>query len=238
MDPDELLDQVRTLHADGLSTNAITRTLGVPRASVAPLVRDLARASASTAAEPAVIGCWVSAGWSAGLSVSDQRRWPDRPERGTERSGLVGVVVARQHRRQRGTATVCVYLVDTYCLGVKDALGPRPTARTGLDRFVSRFFEPFDGGSVVAPVDLASHLVWGAAAYARRLGFDPHPDFRAAAPHLPALVDPSDITFGLHGRPTYLQGPYDDADRILRTLDATVGLDNVTYTVTAALGSA
>jgi hypothetical protein len=237
MDPDELLDQIRTLHADGLSTNAITRTLGVPRASVAPLVRDLARASASTAAEPAISGCWVSAGWSAGLTVPDQRRWPDRPEYGTESSGLVGVVVARQHRRHRGSVTVCGYLVDTYCLGVKDALGPRPIARTGLDRFVSRFFEPFDGGAVDAPVDLASHLVWGAAAYARTLGFDPHPDFRAAAPGVPSLEGPSDIVFGMHGRPTYIEGPYDDADRILRTLDSTVGLDNVTFTVTASLGA-
>jgi hypothetical protein len=238
MDSDELLEQVRTLHADGLSTNAITRILGVPRASVAPLVRELARATASAGAEPAIIGCWVSAGWSTDLTVPDERGWPDSPAYGIESSGLVGVVVARQHRRLRGSATVCGYLVDTYCLGVKDALGPRLTAHTGLDRFVSRFFEPFDGGPVDAPVDLASHLVWGAAAYARALGFDPHPDFRAAAPHVPALDGPSDITFGLHGRPTYIQGPYDHADRILRTLDSTVGLDNVTFTVTASLRSA
>jgi hypothetical protein len=238
MDQDQLLAQVRALHAKGLSANAITRTLGVPRARVAPLVRELARGPSAAAAEPAIVGSWVSSGWSAGLIVPARRGWPDLREHGIEGSGLVGVVVARQHRRLRGSVTVCGYLVDTYCLGVKDALGPRPISRTGLGQFLTRFFEPFDGGPLEAPDDLVSHLVWGAVAHARRLGFAPNTDFAPTARHLPSLDGPSDITFGLRGKPTYVQGPFDDADRILRTLDTNVGLDNVHFTVTASLESA
>ena len=41
-------------------------------------------------------------------------------------SGLVTALVARAHRHD--SVSVCVYLVDVYCLGVKNATGPRPSA--------------------------------------------------------------------------------------------------------------
>lgn len=77
-----------------------------------------------------------------------------------------------------------------------------------------------------APIDLSRHLVWGAVEYARGLGFDPHPDLRPAAGHLGSLDEPCAIGFGRDGKPFYLQSPYDDANRILRTLDRTTGRDN------------
>lgn len=235
MHDEQLRARVHDLYSQGLSTNAITRALGVPRAQVAPLVREFGKQRTGPAAEPAVVGCWVSAGWSLGLTIHEGYDWPDRPEHGNEGSGLVGVLVAREHPRLRGDVTVCGYLVDTYCLGVKDALGPRPTGRNGLDRFVDRFFAVFDGSPVAAPIELARHLVWGAVAYARGLGLEPHPDFRRAAGHLGPLEGTSSIEFGYEGQPYYIQGPYDDADRILRTLERNVGLDNVHFTVSAPL---
>ena len=133
--------------------------------------------------------------------MPQDRAWPDiEPE--AETSGLAGVLVARAHSRIGGDATVCGYLVDTYCLGVKDALGPRAMSRNGLHRFVDRFFDGFGRSPVEAPVDLAQHLVWGAVAYARGLGFDPHRDFRPAAGHLGTLAGPSAIGFGRDGKPS------------------------------------
>lgn len=231
--PDDRLfrERVASLRSRGLSTNAIARELGEARGRIAPLVRELARERRQRTVAPALLGCWVSAGWSVGLAVPEERGWPDRAEHGHEGTGLVGVLVAREHLGAGGEVSVCGYLVDTYCLGVKDALGPKVTSRRGLERFARRFFEPFDGGRVEAPVELARHLVWGAAAYAGGLGFDPHPDLWPAAGHLETLDGPCDIGFGLHGVPSYVSGPFDDVDRILRTLDDSVGLDDAHVTV-------
>jgi hypothetical protein len=234
-DDQQLREAVRSLRSRGLTTNAIARELGVARGRIAPLVRELARERTQRTLTPELLGCWVSAGWSVGLAVPEERRWPDRAEHGHEGSGLVAVLVAREHLGAGGEVSVCGYLVDTYCLGVKDALGPRVTSRRGLARFASRYYEPFDGGRIEAPVELARHLVWGAAAYAGELGFDPHPDFWPAAGHLETLDGPCDIGFGLNGKPSYVSGPFDDVGRILSTLEGSVGLDNAHFTVAAPL---
>lgn len=228
----ELEARVRELHADGASTNHIARDLGVPRGRVAPLVRAIDREQREVTAQPAVSGCWVSAGWSTGLAVDATRDWPDRERSGSEpTSGLVGVMVARGPRRAGGDVSVCGYLVDTYCLGVKDALSPRRVSERRLPDLVDRFFDGFDEPPVAAPIELARHLVWGAVEYARGLGFEPHPDLRKAAGHLEPLTDPCAIRFGRDGKPFYIQGPYDDAERIMRTLDRTVGRDNYHFFV-------
>jgi hypothetical protein len=64
--------------------------------------------------------------------------------------------------------------------------------------------------------------------YARELGFEPHPDFAGCVSHL-GPWDGSDITFGREGKPTYIEGPYDDTAGIIRTLRRSVGDDNFHY---------
>lgn len=232
IDDDELVQRVRGLRSQGRSPKQIAHALGVPRARVAPVVRAIAQQQAATAPRPAVTGCWVSPGWSVGLTVDERHGWPDRPAADGATSGLVGVLVAREARRGRGgTTSVCGYLVDTYCLGVKDALGPETLDAVGLCLFADRFFSGFRGTPVPAPIDLATHLVWGAIAYAHELGFEPHSDFAAAAGHLDPLTGPSAIGFGCDGMPYYMQGPFDDADRILHTLRERVGEGNFHFTV-------
>jgi hypothetical protein len=218
--------RVEELHAEGISTNHIASVLGVPRGRVAPLVREIGRRGKTSVAELPLFGCWVSAGWSDGLTVEAGRGWPDRDPPDPSVSGLVGVLVARGPGRSGGDVSVAGYLVDTYCLGVKDALPPRRMRERKVSDFLDRFFDGFEAPPVPAPIDLARQLVWGAVEYARGLGFEPHPDLRPAAGHLGHLDEPCAIGFGQDGKPFYVQGPYDDADRILRTLDRTAGRDN------------
>ncbi len=136
---------------------------------------------------------------------------------------MAAVAVARRHRSHR--VSVCGYLVDTHCLGVKDTLGPRIMDEGGLPGFVRLFFGAFEhiGPPLAAPLELAQQVVFGAVEAARRLGFEPARDFAATAGHLGTWTQDSVITFGRNGVPFYVQGPYDDAVTVVGTLTGTVG---------------
>jgi len=216
----ELEERVAELRGRGLTPKQIARTLGVRPADVAPLVRRVAPPARTTAP---LVGCWINAGWSAGLTWTSFPEWLDPGSRGT---GFVQVLVAREHRY--GKVDICGYLVDVYCLGVKDVLR-RVIEPDEVAAFVHERYAIFGARALPAPVELAQHLVLGAVEYARGLGFDPHRDFAACRDHLGTWVGASSIQFGEHGRPAYYAGPHDDRLRILRTLRASVGEGNFEY---------
>ncbi|HEY4026332.1 MAG TPA: helix-turn-helix transcriptional regulator [Candidatus Dormibacteraeota bacterium] len=225
MTDEELERRVLGLRAQGRSPKEIAQALGVRPATVAALIRTIAGRDAVAAPEAAVVGCWVSPGWREGLTVDGHPDWPDGEEATPSAAGLVSVLVARAHRY--GKVTVCGYLVDAYCLGVKDVLGPRAIAGRELTGFVERYFQAYQSPPLPAPIDLARHLAWGAVEYARGLGFEPAQSFDAAAAgHLGPLTETSAIRFGRNGKPLFVQGPDDDAARILRTLESTAGSGN------------
>jgi len=143
-------------------------------------------------------------------------------------AGLVSVAIARQHSDTE--VSVCGYLVDTYCLGVKNAVPPNILDRRELPAFLADFFAAYDIDPLPAPISLAQDLILGAVDYARGLGFDPHRDFYLAKPHLGPSKAIGSIQFGLNGRPYFQQGPYDNPTRIMRTLDRSVGPGNYQFT--------
>jgi hypothetical protein len=102
---------------------------------------------------------------------------------------LVSVLVARRHRFDK--VPMCGFLTDVYCLGVKNVLGPDIADEVGLRRFVPTYYTAYPHGWQSAPIELAQHLVFGAVAYARGLGFEPHRDFADAAGHLGEWEDPA-----------------------------------------------
>jgi hypothetical protein len=224
-------DRVRELRAAGYSPKQIAKALGLRPAVAAQLVRALAAEKADAEPEPAVAGCWVSPGWSAHLTVDGPEDWVDAPMPQDDMTGLAGVVVARRHRPRR--VSVCGYLVDTFCLGVKNTLGPEVMNERDLPGFLRRFFTSFEeiGQPLAAPLELGRHLVWGAVDHARRLGFEPHADFQGTASHLGTWTETSRITFGRDGVPFYVSGPYDNPRAVVRTLEQTCGQGNYHYLV-------
>jgi hypothetical protein len=222
--PDERLERVRLLREQGRTPKQVARALGISPAEAGRLVRAVAAAAQAAAPEPPLAGCWISPGWSTGLTVGDHPGWPLREDPGGGTEGLIAVLVARGLRY--GRVSVCGYLVDAYCLGVKNALGPELMDDRELRRFIRQFFSGYRGDPVEAPIELARELVFGSVEYARGLGFDPHPDFAAAAGHLGPWAGPSTIRFGKDGKPFYVFGPYDDPGSVIRTLERTVGPGN------------
>jgi hypothetical protein len=227
---EDLISRVKALRARGRSPKEIASALGVRPAVVAALVRSLADHGADAAPEPAVVGCWVSAGWQAGLTVEGHPDWPsgDRGDQGEfGPDGLVATLVARTHRY--GKVSICGWLVDVYCLGVKDVLGPRAIVERELPAFVERYFDGYATPPLPAPIELVQQLVWGSIEYARGLGFEPAAGFEASAANLGPLAGERAIQFGRDGKPFYVNGPHDDTASILRTLTATVGEGNFEF---------
>ncbi|MEO3892685.1 helix-turn-helix domain-containing protein [Nonomuraea sp. B5E05] len=225
----DLKDRVRELRLQGRSPKEIARALKVAPSVVAPLVRAIAAETAPTG-DPEVVGCWINTGWSDGLDVDPARGWVDEaPDSGAD--GMVCVLVARRHTWDR--MTVCGYLADVYCLGVKNAIGPDVLDDLELRRFREYFFGEYAGWQE-APIELARHLVLGSIDYARTLGFEPDEEFEPVAGALGAWDEKSAITFGRDGRPFYVEGPHDDAAKVLRILRRTLSDDDFDYVTVAS----
>jgi len=147
--------------------------------------------------------------------------------------GLGHVLVARF--RASGLVEVGVFLVDTYCLGVKSAFYTRADQAV-YDREILDDIMPPDNRMPIAPPS-ARKLVEGAVAYAKDLGFNPHPDYKKAC-RVFGGINPSDSTasfpYGKDGKPFYMQGPHDSFQlclRILKQLRSRCGDDNFHFTV-------
>ncbi|MDX3613054.1 hypothetical protein [Streptomyces europaeiscabiei] len=232
-DDAQLLSQVRSLREKGSGPKQIARALGLKPARASALVRQVAHEQQSTAAptERPVVGCWINAGWNTGLELSAAPDWARADDEGSgspEAAGFAQILIARQERASR--VTLCGFLVDVYCLGVKDTVGPQVMGGGSLDAFVHDYYRAFDQPPLRIGLEQAQSIVHGGVAYARALGFEPAPDFAQAAVHLgePGPAAPR-IGFGRQGRPFYINGPRDDAQKIVRTLERTCGAGNYLY---------
>jgi hypothetical protein len=179
-----------------------------------------------------VAGCWVTGHWSDKLGVTGHTDWPgmSSPESESGESGLVGVLVARD---TGSTVLACGFLVDVFCLGVKNTNGPKTVDRRKLPDFARTFFSAWSHRPPVpAPLELARHIVFGAVDYARSLGFEPHPDFAKSAALLGDWeTGSSDVTFGCDGKPYYINGPRDDTYGTMAKLRQTLGDGNFDYLI-------
>lgn len=140
--------------------------------------------------------------------------------------GMGQVIVSR--RSASGQIAAGVFLIDAYCLGVKDAfalLKPPEVFEDYLDQIRA-------GLSLkrVQP-EYAKKLIEGAVAYARDLGFEPHPDYKLPSKLLnsiDATTCETEFTFGKDGKPFFMSGPNDSQARckqILDTLERRCGPD-------------
>jgi len=144
-----------------------------------------------------------------------------------EAAGMGTVVLARGDLSDE--VIISVFLVDSYCLGIKNA---------GLLRVSGEQFHEFvDDLKVREDVEAcdpacAKKLVLDSIAYAKNLGFSPHKDYRLAR----LLFGSIDATacdrlfeFGHDGVPEYISGPDDSPAmirRVLATLERSCGEGN------------
>jgi hypothetical protein len=134
--------------------------------------------------------------------------------------GLGTLLMSR--RAPNGTIAVGFFLLDVFCLGVKNA-GFRVCSSDEYEhQFKRSVFSAADGTDYLQ-IDAAQFrkLVEEAAAYASSLGFEPHSDYREARRLFGAVdASTSDIAFefGKHGKPIYISGPHDSPTRIRQVM--------------------
>ncbi len=143
--------------------------------------------------------------------------------------GLGLVVIARAARYNQ--ITVCSYLLDIWCLGVKDTIPPRTVDRIKFKEFTESLFEPFPGKPQEVPLEVAQGMIFSACEYALSLGFQPHKDFEKSRSHIGEWDERIRIECGRDGKPFYVSGPHDNPQKIMETLKRSRGENNFDFLI-------
>jgi hypothetical protein len=136
---------------------------------------------------------------------------------------------------QNGSVAVVSFLVDRYCLGVKDAHADI-LPRSEYEEIYRRKLAGELPSHAVSP-PAARRIVEAAVEYARDIGFQPHPDYARAKLLFGAIAPaagPAMVEFGKDGKPFFIAGPNDSPARcrqIVAILTTTCGLGNFEYLV-------
>jgi hypothetical protein len=141
-------------------------------------------------------------------------------------SGMAIVLIARQHKT--GNITFSSFIVDIFCLGVKDTNSAFNRTEEEYVDYKDQVFS--HGPEIPISYDLAHNIVFGAIEYAKKLGFSPHKDWETAQFMLESKTSPKvekmDLDFGKDGKPFYITGPHDRVQYVIDKLDKAVGKDN------------
>jgi hypothetical protein len=134
--------------------------------------------------------------------------------------GIGNLFISR--RMLDGRYAVGIFLIDTYCLGVKNA------AHMIMDSdeykyMVATTYAFLEGGKPVRqhPAYLRK-LVEDAESYAKDLGFAPHEDYEVARmifSDIDAAACSETFVFGRDGKPFYVVGPEDTSERQAQILE-------------------
>lgn len=148
-------------------------------------------------------------------------------------SGIGWVILSRE--TPGGQVAVAVFLVDRYCLGVKDCFAEL----LGRSSYESKYARKFRSEMAMRPVPPAEarKFLHDAVAYARNIGLPPHPSYLKSV-LLFGDIDPAEcktvFEFGKDGMPFFISGPNDTPERIgqiLAILNSTCGPGRFHYLI-------
>jgi hypothetical protein len=144
------------------------------------------------------------------LRLKDADRWPVAATLVPDNLWSTGIGNLVVSRRMSGGRLACgLFLVDVFCLGVKDATW-KILSESEFKEIRKQIEE--HGRLQDVPPEYFAKLIYRAVDYAQSLGFSPHRDFRHVQ-RLLAGIDPSqcpdEFEFGQDGLPHYIAGPKD-----------------------------
>lgn len=145
-------------------------------------------------------------------------------------NGLFQVIVTRT--KPSGKFVVGVYLIDVWCLGLKNTFLRANSDEDELAEIVQYVSDSEDLPLVRVDPVWVHHMIYGAIAYAKSLGFEPNKDFILTR----YILEPEDVVegpfnfeFGKNGKPFLMVGPRDNGPKLIATLRQTVGEGNFEY---------
>ena len=222
----DLESEILTLRSKGLTSKQIARKLELKASQVNSVIKANAQKTAIARAESGelapVAQCLVNNKCAERL-LSNQ----DLDEQDV--GGLGMVVVARTTGYKR--FVICSYLIDYWCLGLKDTIGERKMNDTQYSQFLNMAYRGFPEGYQEITLEQAQAIVYGAIDYAAELGLKPHQDFKKTKEHLGTWDGQPKLTFGHEGKPYFIAGPYDNTTKIMQTLRKNVGEGNFNYLI-------
>ena len=126
-----------------------------------------------------------------------------------------------------------LFLLDKACLGAKNGYGRIFTSQR---QYNQELRDSLMGSQkmTTCDVDMAAKIIEEAIDYAQSIGFKPHKDIQQAflvlgETHPEKYADLEVPLGGPEGKPFFVSGPHDDADRIVRILNRKVGEGNYNY---------
>jgi hypothetical protein len=153
--------------------------------------------------------------------------------------GMAQVLLSRELANSQ--VAFSLFLVDRYCLGVKDALCGFTERSNYFDNLYERFAT--DGNAVALQPAEARKLVESAVEYARGIGLSPHAKYAQASAifgDIDAAASNRTFEFGSEGKPLFIAGPNDSPGRcasIVGLLQEHCGAGNFDYIVHVPAGS-
>lgn len=147
-------------------------------------------------------------------------------------NGECNIIIERKHGN--GNITLGVFLVDLFCLGVKDTFYQYNISELEEEEFLGRFTG--DNKVTEAGYNLVHNIILSAVEFAEDYGFKTHKDFERITQYILA-EDTEDIPLmeiecGKDGKPFFVAS--DDMNekeisRIISTLEKTAGPGNYSY---------
>lgn len=148
---------------------------------------------------------------------------------GWQEQGMASIAICK--KMPSGKYIIGLYMVDTYCLGLKNTNFRFNLTREEYDDFMEEMSSHTDA-MIDCDITEAHNIIYGAIDYAEELGFSPQKDFRITE-HLldPELIDDGidEIEFGKDGKPFYVSGPDDNVKQILAKLEKNPGPGNYDF---------
>lgn len=225
--------EILALREKKLTPKQIARKMGLKVSEVTAFVKEKAEEAAIARSESGglapVAQCFVNADCVDALFSNDRSIGEEDLEEDSEAGGIAMVTIARSEGYNR--YTVCSYLVDYWCLGVKDTLGPRKLNQSDFKQFISFSYAQFPEDAVEISLEQAQAIVFSAVEFAENLGFKPHHDFEETKAHLGEWNGEPKIECGRNGKPFYISGPFDNPEHILHKLQKNAGEGNYHYAV-------
>lgn len=131
-----------------------------------------------------------------------------------EEAGIASILVVRKQPNHK--FTYGVYLLDIYCMGLKNTTLEFDVSYEKVKLVKSRLSDDLEDLSF----EKTRSIIFGGIDYAKKIGFEPALDWERSQ-YIVGSQRPyiDDYEFGFEGKPNYVQGPNDNVVKIMKTLN-------------------